>query len=106
MSHDNEHSGCIFTGCLSILVINFVVWSLGVFQVIKGIGYFYYKPPNDFGVSTLILFGIGLFQLLYVFPLLLIFRHQRKWQFLKGLIVGTVLTAIMNAIGLVIFFTS
>jgi hypothetical protein len=103
---DDEPLECRFAGFFSIALINFAVWSFGLFQVVRGVGWFAYSPPNDFGISMVILFGIGLFQLLYVYPLMLIISYQKKRQFIKGLLFGAFLTAIVNVIGLIIFFVT
>lgn len=42
------------------------------------------------------LLGIGITQLIYVIPLVFWLRRERKWGFMKGIIIGAVLTALLN----------
>ncbi|MGA7933971.1 MAG: DUF2887 domain-containing protein [Kovacikia sp.] len=98
--------GCTWMGCLLTLIVNFAVWSVALWQIIRGIGWFAYAPPHDFGLSMAIYFGIGLFQLLYLFPLALILRNRGKMNAIKGIAIGAVITAILNAIGLLVMIWS
>ena len=45
---------------------------------------------------TYAMFGIGISQLLYVIPLVIRFKQQRKWGLMKGVIIGAVLTALLT----------
>jgi hypothetical protein len=40
--------------------------------------------------------GIGIFQLLYVVPRSLALKRQQRWSRLKGVIIGSVLVALLN----------
>lgn len=40
--------------------------------------------------------GIGLFQLLYVIPVVIWLNRKRKWGLMKGVIIGAVITALLN----------
>lgn len=42
------------------------------------------------------LIGIGLSQLLYVVPVAIVFNRRRQWGLMKGVIIGAVLTALLN----------
>ncbi len=42
------------------------------------------------------LLGIGITQLIYVIPLVFWLRWKRKWGLMKGIIIGAVLTALLN----------
>lgn len=42
------------------------------------------------------LLGIGLSQLLYVVPVTIILNRRRQWGLMKGVIIGAVLTALLN----------
>lgn len=41
-------------------------------------------------------FGIGLFQLLYAIPVVIWFNRKRQWALMKGVIIGAVITALLN----------
>ncbi len=40
--------------------------------------------------------GIGLFQILYVIPVVLWLKRRQEWGLMKGVIIGAVLTALLN----------
>ena len=40
--------------------------------------------------------GIGLFQILYVIPVVFWLKRRQKWGLMKGVIIGAVLTALLN----------
>ena len=40
--------------------------------------------------------GIGITQLIYVIPLVFWLRRERKWGLMKGIILGAVITALLN----------
>lgn len=46
---------------------------------------------------SLAIFGIGLFQLLYVIPIVISLKSKEKWGEMKGLIIGAVLTFLLNS---------
>lgn len=41
-------------------------------------------------------FGIGISQLLYVIPLIIRLKQRQEWGLMKGVIIGAVLTALLN----------
>lgn len=41
-------------------------------------------------------FGIGLFQLLYMIPVVIWLNRKQEWGLMKGVIIGAVLTALLN----------
>ncbi len=43
--------------------------------------------------------GFSLIQLVYVIPLALRLKRQGRWGMMKGVIVGAVLTALLNGAG-------
>lgn len=70
---------------LAILVGAVITWIFVTVQV--------------YGMASLMLagvLGIGIAQLLYVIPVILWLRRQRKWGLMKGVIIGAVLTALLN----------
>jgi hypothetical protein len=52
------------------------------------------------------LFGIGLAQLIYVIPAIIVLKRRRKLGWMKGVIIGAVITALLNGGCWLIFFTS
>lgn len=40
--------------------------------------------------------AIGIFQLLYIIPILLWLRRDRRWSYMKGVAIGVVITALLN----------
>lgn len=42
------------------------------------------------------IFGIGISQFLYVVPLIIRLKQQQEWGLMKGVIIGAVLTALLN----------
>ena len=42
--------------------------------------------------------SLGVVQLLYVVPLILIFKRQQKLEWMKGIIIGGIVTALLNAV--------
>jgi len=103
MPYDDEHPACLSAGCFLILFINVVLWSFGLFTIVRSVGWFAYTPPRDGGISMYLFFGIGLFQLFYIAPLLILLGDEDKLQFKKGIMIGGFLTAIANIIGIVAF---
>lgn len=43
-----------------------------------------------------VIFGIGISQLLYVVPLIIRLKQRQEWGLMKGVIIGTVVTALLN----------
>ncbi len=50
--------------------------------------------PSYFWLGPLL--GFGLTQLLYVIPLCIYYRRQRQFNKMKGIIIGAILTALLN----------
>ena len=53
-------------------------------------------PPIIVFIIIASIFGIGLFQLLYVIPLIWRLRQQERWGVMKGVIICAVVTALLN----------
>lgn len=47
-------------------------------------------------ILTLAASGIGITQLIYIIPLIIWLIRQRRWGLMKGVIIGAVLTALLN----------
>lgn len=95
MARRNEFLGIILGILLliglNILIPAIVVWSNG------GILF------SSASVAFFAVFGIGIFQLIYVIPLAIILSRRRSWGTMKGLIIGACLVALLNG-GCWIFF--
>ncbi|HEY9671807.1 MAG TPA: hypothetical protein V6D11_10205 [Waterburya sp.] len=111
MSPRNERLE-IFLGCLLVIGINIAVIFTFVclgFTVVFASCFLGYNTPSSppqqqhwinsiLIVGSYLVFSIGVLQLLYVVPLILLFKRQQKWGMMKGMIIGAVLTALLNAV--------
>jgi hypothetical protein len=43
-----------------------------------------------------LIFGICLYQLLYVLPAIIWLKRQQRWGLMKGIIIGAVITALLS----------
>ena len=57
-------------------------------------------------IGPLPLFAIGLSQLVYMIPAIIYFKKQRENETVKGLIIGTSITFLLNAACTGIFYSS
>jgi hypothetical protein len=94
MSQRNEVKGIVL-GMLLLIGLHFAALILGnVVGVISisigGIG------SSIATFLLLSLLGIGIAQLIYVIPAIIIIRRRRHWAVLKGVIIGAVITALLN----------
>ncbi|MFH7027546.1 MAG: hypothetical protein ACHBN1_19630 [Heteroscytonema crispum UTEX LB 1556] len=101
MSQRNEW-GRVLTGI-------FLVFGMHIAAIIIGSVLLYLASVLAiFAMSQILLMAfifIGVTQLLYVIPLVVILIRQRKWGLMKGVIIGTVITALLNG-GCWIFFVN
>ncbi len=84
--------GKIFLGIFLLTGIHISVLTiLGVIASIpiSGVNYFV-------AIYIYALAGIGITQLIYVIPLIFWLRWKRKWGLMKGIILGAVITALLN----------
>ncbi len=58
-----------------------------------------------FGVCLASFIYIGITQLLYIIPLLIILRRQQRFQLMKGLAAGTVIVALINFVFFILILT-
>jgi len=56
-------------------------------------------------IALYALFGIGIAQLFYVIPLVIWFKQRCQWGLMKGVIIGAVMTALLNG-GCWLIFTA
>ena len=94
MSQINERKG-IVSGIFLLMGLHLAALILGsilgpIFIPIGGIGY-YIASFLGWG-----LFGIGIAQLIYVVPAIIVLRRRREFAVLKGLIIGATITALLN----------
>ncbi|MBD2084988.1 hypothetical protein NDI49_11155 [Trichocoleus sp. ST-U3] len=82
----NEISG-IIGGIFLLLGINILVFVIVVFLSV------FTTATPILGIPILC---IGLFQFLYVIPISFSLRRQQRWGLMKGVIIGAVLTALLN----------
>ncbi|AFZ15305.1 hypothetical protein Cri9333_4524 [Crinalium epipsammum PCC 9333] len=91
MARRNESEG-IALGILGVLGMNFLVFFLLL-------NYTNYNST----VSLAVLFGICLYQLLYVVPAIIFLKRQQRWGLMKGVIIGAVTTALLSGPCFVMF---
>ncbi len=102
MSQPNENNGIIL-GILFLLGLNFAAfWAwislLYVLTIINtsiihlpGIDYIL----RDYRWIALLIYP-GLTQFIYVLPIVFVLMRRRRWGFMKGVIIGAVITALVN----------
>ncbi len=95
MARRNEGEG-IALGILGVLGINFLVFFL----------IFLTSTNYNSAVSLAFLFGICLYQLLYVVPAIIWLKREQRWGLMKGVIIGAVITALLSGPCFVIFITA
>jgi hypothetical protein len=94
MSQINETKG-IVSGIFLLMGLHLAALILRsilgpIFISIGGIGY-YIASFYSLGI-----FGIGIAQLIYVVPAIIVLRRRREFAVLKGLIIGAIITALLN----------
>jgi hypothetical protein len=93
MSERNKILGFIY-GLITIIVINVAIGLLLYFLSIY--------DKNNYNYVSLYTMGwllIGVVQFIYVSPLAIYLAIAQKWEFLKGITVGALLTFLLNGIG-------
>jgi hypothetical protein len=101
MARRNECLGVVL-GLLGVLGINFLVFILIIFLVFTGSNTF---SSSDITALALI-FGICLYQLLYVVPAIIVLKEEQRWGAMKGVIIGAVITALLSGPCFVIFVST
>ncbi|MBD1833423.1 hypothetical protein H6F61_12210 [Cyanobacteria bacterium FACHB-472] len=84
----------IVLGFLLLLVIHIAVIAiLALIAYIAGkFGDLYIFQP----IAFIAVFYVGLFQTLYVIPLIFWLKRQQRWGLMKGVIISAVITALLN----------
>lgn len=85
-------------GFLLLLVINIAVVAVAIAIISALSPYRYGREGSDFylGIAYGVVFYIGLFQILYVIPLVFLLGWQQRRGLMKGVIIGAVITALLN----------
>ncbi|HEY9705276.1 MAG TPA: hypothetical protein V6C58_22750 [Allocoleopsis sp.] len=52
--------------------------------------------PGSYPILIMAMFGIGIFQFLYVIPTLIILYNKEEWGLMKGVIIGAIITFLLN----------
>lgn len=101
MSQRNEGSGIIL-GLFLLLGMHFAAF-FGLCLLIYGLALLDSILPNPVSryLNTdyrflFLLSSPGLTQLIYVIPVVLWLKRQQRWGWMKGIIIGAVLTALLN----------
>ncbi len=102
MRESSEIPKIIF-GSFCVLVVNAVIIRIGVFALGYALTYQYLTldPPLSwlywlYPIALYGSMGISITQLLYVIPVLIWLERRQKWGLMKGVIIGAVLTALLN----------
>ena len=95
MSQINERKG-IVSGIFLLIGLHIAAVILGIIILLI---HFYIVGQDNY--LTLLLFGaffagLGIVQLIYVIPAIIVLRRRREFALLKGLIIGAVVTALLN----------
>jgi hypothetical protein len=95
MSQINERKG-IVSGIFLLIGLHIAAVILGIIILLI---HFYIVGQDNY--LTLLLLGIffgglGIVQLIYVIPAIIVLRRRGEFALLKGLIIGAVVTALLN----------
>ena len=95
MSPRNERMGRV-SGIFLLIGLHIAAVILGIIILLI---HFYLVGQDNY--LTLLLFGsffagLGIVQLIYVIPAIIFLRRGREFALLKGLIIGAVVTALLN----------
>jgi hypothetical protein len=94
MSHRNERMG-IVSGIFLLMGLHFAVLILGI--IVGWISISIGVIGSYAGIFlTWWFFGIGVAQLIYVVPAIIVLRRRREFAVVKGLIIGAIITALLN----------
>jgi hypothetical protein len=95
MSQINERKG-IVSGIFLLIGLHIAAVILGIIVLLI---HFYIVGQDNY--LTLLFFGsffagLGIVQLIYVIPAIFILRRRRNFTLVKGVIIGAVVTALLN----------
>jgi hypothetical protein len=97
MSQRNEIPQ-IFSGVFLVLGLHiFAITVLSLLAYLIEVFVIKILPIKSFGLLWIYpVSGIGISQLLYVIPLIIRLKQRQEWGLMKGVIIGAVLTALLN----------
>ena len=90
MSQRNEFLETVL-GAFSILVINILVFILLVIFLANS---HYFSNTSTAGLSFI--FGISIYQFIYVIPAILWLKRRQRWAWMKGVIIGAAITVLLT----------
>ncbi len=80
-----------------LLVLGMHVAAIAILWIIGYIASLFVNPSVFLGqVVAAAIFFISIFQLLYVIPVVFLLRRRQRWRLMKGVIIGAVITALLN----------
>ncbi|HBE20796.1 MAG TPA: hypothetical protein DEG17_00925 [Cyanobacteria bacterium UBA11149] len=85
----------VFLGILIVAVLHLLIFTILGKLVFGGIS------TANYGFGIIYLFavlGIGIVQLIYVLPLIAWLKRQQQWGLMRGVMIGAILTALLNAV--------
>jgi len=85
------------------LLINLVIWFIS-FNLV-GVPFERSLPIGLASYLSVVLFGIGLGQVLYLLPTAIYLIWQRQWIWLQGMMLGAAFTLLLNGLGWVLIAT-
>ena len=80
----------VILGSVCVIVINAVICGLGFLVATRT------YPSSLFVIGAFSIAGISIIQLIYVIPALIVLRRRQKFALRKGVIIGAVITALLN----------
>ncbi len=84
----------MISGIFLVLGIHILVWI-----ILEFLSFIIVNLLSIYSIAqilAILIFSIGLSQLLYVVPIIFWLRRQQRWGLMKGVIIGAVLTALLN----------
>jgi hypothetical protein len=99
MSNRNHDLG-ILVGVLSTLGINFLLFIFLIAYLSKNT----YLSQSTFGPAFI--FGISVYQLIYVVPAIIWLKQRQHWGTMKGVIIAAVTTALLTGPCFVVFLAN
>lgn len=91
----------IILGSSVVIIINAVISAICIYIAMQAYAYAYSIPNQTFigvifTVALVIVAAIGIIQLIYVIPIIIWSRRRERFALMKGVIIGAVITALVN----------
>lgn len=80
----------VILATLGVLIINAAIFGIGVFLALSSYN------SSFFVIPALSSAGISITQLIYVIPVIIWLNRRRQFALKKGVIIGAVITALLN----------